>query len=75
MFTLIQSLVTVLNKKQKSKLWLLQLLVVFSALLEVVSVLAIGPFMAIVGNPSLLETNTLLNSIFIFLVFKVKMSF
>lgn len=70
MFTLIQRLVSVLNKKQKSKLWLLQLLVVFSALLEVVSVLAIGPFMAIVGNPSLLETNTLLNSIFIFFGFQ-----
>lgn len=70
MFILIKSLVSVLNKKQKNKLFLLQFMVVFSALLEVVSVLAIGPFMAIVGNPSLLETNTLLNSIYIWFGFQ-----
>lgn len=75
MFILIKRLVSVLNERQKKKLLLLQLMVVFSALLEVVSVLAIGPFMAIVGNVTLLETNALLNSIYLWFDFQSEHEF
>lgn len=46
------------------KLIILQFLVIVSSLLEVVSVLAIGPFMSLIADPEIIEVNKNLNFLF-----------
>ncbi|MEE3002849.1 MAG: ABC transporter ATP-binding protein [Pseudomonadota bacterium] len=55
MFSNLKELFTLLTTKQRKKILLLQLLVILMSFAEVVSVLSIGPFMAVVGDVSLLE--------------------
>ena len=50
MFKSIKNLYGFLNLEQKRKLYLLQILILFMSFAEVMSVLAIGPFMALVGD-------------------------
>ena len=57
MIKLVKELLSVMNAKQRKKLYLLQLMVVISAIFEVLSVLSIGPFMAIVSNTELIQSN------------------
>ena len=60
----LKSLFLLLSRKQKIKLITLQFLVIVSSLLEVVSVLAIGPFMSLVADPEIIEVNKNLNFLF-----------
>jgi ABC-type multidrug transport system fused ATPase/permease subunit len=62
---LIRNLLLVMTPEQRKKLFVLQILVVVSAVCEVVSVLSIGPFMAMVGNAELVDNNALLNFLFL----------
>ena len=55
MFKSLKELFNLLEEDQRKKLYLLQLLVIFMSLLEVASVMAFGPFMALVGNLEQLE--------------------
>lgn len=66
MTKLIKNLLKVMTKKQKKELIILQILVVTSAIFEVCGVLAIGPFMALVGNIGLIETHELINPIYVY---------
>lgn len=50
MLDTIKKLVKVLTKEQQKKLFLLQILVMISAVLEVTTILIFGPFMALIGN-------------------------
>lgn len=61
---LINRLYGVLNSNQQRKLISLQFLVILSAILEVTSVLSIGPFMGLVGNTDLVESNKILKSVY-----------
>ncbi len=54
-----------LNTQQQARLIKLQGLVIVTALAEVISVAAIGPFMALVGNINYLEKNNYLQKIYI----------
>src|SRR3990167_7812218 len=66
MIKLIKNLLKVMTEKQKKKLIILQILVVTSAIFELFGVLAIGPFMALVGNIDLIENHKLINSIYLY---------
>ena len=48
---------SLLAPKQKVRLLILQILVIISSFLEVTSVLSIGPFMALVADPKIMESN------------------
>lgn len=50
MFTSIKNLFKVLTKEQQKKILFLQSLIIVSGILEVITILIFGPFMALVGN-------------------------
>jgi ATP-binding cassette, subfamily B, bacterial PglK len=64
MFKLIKELFSLLTPGQRKRFWVLQLLVILMAILEVFSIASIGPFMAIVSESSLIETNSLLKQLY-----------
>ncbi len=66
MIKLVKQLLGVMNAEQRKKLYLLQVMVVFSAIFEVISVLSIGPFMAIVGNIELIQSNNFIRQAYVF---------
>ena len=55
-----------LTAKQRISLYKIQFLVVFMAISEVIGISTIGPFLALVSDPTLLEKEGFLKSIFIF---------
>ena len=57
MFKLIKELFSLLDKNQKTSLYKLQILVVLMACLELIGIASIGPFMALVSDMSLLDSN------------------
>ncbi len=57
MFKSLKELFYLLNIEQRTNLYLLQILIIIMSFLEVVSVLAIGPFVTYIGNPDILNTN------------------
>ena len=64
MLTSLKELFALLSKDQRRRLYWLQLLVVCMSLLEAASVLAFGPFMALVGNLDQLQGQGLVAEIF-----------
>mgnify|MGYP003634354487 FL=1 len=60
MIKLVKDLIALMTLEQRRSYYLLQVFVVLTALFEVVSIAAIGPFMAVVGNLELLEKNNIL---------------
>ena len=64
MFKSLKELFNLLSEDQRKKLYLLQLLVIFMSLLEVASVMAFGPFMALVGNLEQLEEEGFMTDLF-----------
>lgn len=64
MFKRIRTLYQLLTKEQRKKLALLQILVVLMAFAEVAGVAAIGPFMAVVGDPTHLQGGGVLAQIY-----------
>ncbi len=63
MLNLISQVLAVLNTRQRKKLFFLQMLVILSAIFELLSILSIAPFMAVAGNQKLIQQNFLLNRI------------
>ena len=57
MFNSIKELVLLLDKKQRKKLYILQILIIFMSLLEILGIVSIVPFMKIVADPTLLENS------------------
>jgi len=55
------SLYCVLSKERKQEFFLLQFIVVISALFEVLSISMIAPFLAVVADSKIIENNSLLN--------------
>ncbi|ENW94379.1 ABC transporter ATP-binding protein [Acinetobacter dispersus] len=65
-FRLVKELLSLLDKNQRRKLIILQLLMILMAIMELVGVASIGPFMAIVSNKDVIDTNSILNKIYLF---------
>ena len=66
MIATLKELYLLLSSEHKKKLFFLQFWIVLMSLLEVLSVLSIGPFMALVANTGALENNPLLAEIYQF---------
>lgn len=64
MFKTIKELFQLLTPLQRRRLYVLQLLVVLMAFMELVGIASIGPFMALIANMELLETNAFLSQIY-----------
>lgn len=65
MIYIIRNLLSAMTPAQKKKFYFLQFFVVLTALLEVVSVFSIGPFMALVGNLDLLTSSPIYNAVYV----------
>ena len=64
MFSIVKKLFNLLNKSQQKRFYSLQLLVVFMAILEIVSVASIIPFMTLVGDSSQLYGESIIALIY-----------
>jgi ABC-type multidrug transport system fused ATPase/permease subunit len=64
MFVL-KKLVKLLSRKEKKHLSFLLVMILIMSILDTIGVASILPFISIISNPSLVESNSLLNSIFI----------
>lgn len=65
----------ILDHRQIKVLLLLQVLVIFSSIMEVLGVASIAPFMAIVVDPNILEKNAILKQVFEFFNFQSRDTF
>lgn len=68
--SIIRSIYAVLSKEQKAKMLLLQLFFAFSAIVQVIGVASIAPFIGIISNPESIHSNKLLASLYEFGNFK-----
>lgn len=66
MFGQIKQLFSLLTDDQRKRFYKLQVLVIFMACFEVIGITSIGPFMALVGNISLLEKNSIFAQVYQF---------
>lgn len=66
MLHLAKELFSLLTPDQRRRYFSLQIMVVFMALMELIGIASIGPFMALVADMQLLETNELLNKVYVF---------
>lgn len=64
MFHLAKELFTLLTPSQRRRYYSLQAMVILMAFMELLGIASIGPFMALVADTQLLETNTILNQIY-----------
>ncbi len=65
-FRLMKELLFLLDKDQRRKLLALQLLMVLMAVMELVGIASVGPFMAIVSNKNVIDTNHILSQLYVF---------
>ncbi len=65
MFKLVKELFSLLTTKQRKQFYALQILVVLMAFAEIVGVASIAPFMALVGDMSLLQGDNLLADVYL----------
>lgn len=63
---IIKQLYYLLTSQERKKLSILLIMIVIMALIDMVGVASIMPFMAVLTNPSLIESNTILKSLFEF---------
>lgn len=66
MLKVIKQLFSLLTDKQLKQFYILQVLVVVMAFTELLGIASIAPFMALVGDISILETNTVFSEIYQF---------
>lgn len=65
MIKLVRELVSLMSSEQRKSFLYLQFFVVLMAIAEVVGVAAVGPFMALVGNMELIQTNAVVNNLYL----------
>lgn len=63
----IKKVTFLLDKDQKKNVIFLFILILFSAFLDVLGVASILPFMALLTNPNIIETNELFNLLFVYM--------
>ncbi len=66
MFKLIRQLFNLLDKNQRKRFYRLQILVILSAFIEIFGVISIIPFMALVGDMSQLQQDTIISRFYQF---------
>ena len=66
MFKSVKEIFSLLTPKQRSEFYVLQTLVIIMAIGEVISVASIAPFMALVGDLTLIESNSYLKEAYVF---------
>ena len=54
----------ILSKQDRQKAWLLLIMIIMMAILDMIGVASILPFMAVLTSPDIVETNTILNKMF-----------
>lgn len=64
MYSLIKELFSLLTPSQRKRFYILQVLVILMAVMELLGIASIGPFMALVADPELIETNTTLAQLY-----------
>ncbi|MBO1922996.1 ABC transporter ATP-binding protein [Thiomicrorhabdus sp. 6S3-12] len=64
MIKLIKELFSLLTPGQRRRFYVLQILVVLMAIFELVGIASIAPFMAIVSDPAVIESNHFLNQLY-----------
>jgi ABC-type multidrug transport system fused ATPase/permease subunit len=64
--SIIRSIYAVLSREQKTKMLLLQFFFAFSAIVQVVGVASIAPFIGIISNPESIHTNKVLITMYEF---------
>lgn len=65
MFHLAKELFVLLTPSQRRRYYSLQVMVILMAFMELLGIASIGPFMALVADTQLLETNSILNQLYI----------
>ncbi len=61
---IIRSIYSVLNPEQKARMLLMQLFFIFSAIVQVVGIASIAPFIGIISNPESIQTSRVLSYIY-----------
>jgi len=61
---IIKNIFALLNKEQKTKMLLLQIFFLISALVQVIGVASIAPFIGIMSNPESIHSNALLKTLY-----------
>lgn len=62
--SIIRSIYAILNREQKTKMLLLQIFFAFSAVVQVVGVASIAPFIGIISNPETIQTSKALATLY-----------
>ena len=62
----IKKLLKLLSKNERKKAFLLTFLIFISAILDVLGVASIIPLIALLSNPNLIESNVLINKVYVF---------
>jgi ABC-type multidrug transport system fused ATPase/permease subunit len=62
--SIIRSIYAILSREQKTKMLLLQFFFAFSAIVQVVGVASIAPFIGIISNPETIHSNKVLSTIY-----------
>ena len=61
---ILKKLLNLLSPPEKKRAFFLLLMILVMAMLEMIGVVSIMPFMAVLMNPDLIDTNNLLNAFF-----------
>lgn len=75
MYKLVKELLVLLTKKQRKRLYILQFLVIIMSFTEILGVASIGPFMALIGDISILESDNMLAKVYLLFNFSTKEDF
>ena len=65
MFKIIIEFFSLLTPTQRKQFYVLQVLIVIMTFVEIFSILSIAPFMALIGDISILEKNNLLTTLYL----------
>ena len=65
--TIIKKVFFLLNSKERKRVIQLTTMFLFTGLLDTIGVASIMPFIAVLMNPEIIDTNNFLNKLFIFL--------
>tara|TARA_B110000114_G_C15084749_1_gene395617 strand:- start:140 stop:1903 length:1764 start_codon:yes stop_codon:yes gene_type:complete len=69
MFSKIKKLFLYLNKKQKNKFIILQIIVILNSFLEILGVVSIIPFMSVISDRDIIFENDMLSNVYLFFNF------
>lgn len=70
-----QEVAHLFTKKEKRLSILLFVMIVFMALFDIIGIASLMPFMAVIGSPDIINSNSYLNDLYLFLDFKSEQDF